>query len=181
MKYTFLLVAAMAWINAVPAAPQQPYAGQQQRPIKALSDAEVADYLGGKGMGFAKAAELNHYPGPRHVLDLADKLALSAEQRQRTQALFDAMQQRAMTLGRELVEKERALDERFATGVIDEPSLRTLLQEIGYLQAELRHVHLATHLKQKAILTRHQVVLYDRLRGYANGQDADGAVHRHTH
>ena len=32
-------------------------------------------------MGLALAAELNGYPGPSHVLELADKLELSAEQR----------------------------------------------------------------------------------------------------
>ena len=51
-----------------------PYAGQQTRAIKALSDDEIAAFLNGEGMGFAKAAELNGYPGPAHVLTLAQKL-----------------------------------------------------------------------------------------------------------
>lgn len=42
----------------------EPYAGQQSRDIKALSDEEMKGYLTGAGMGFAKAAELNRYPGP---------------------------------------------------------------------------------------------------------------------
>jgi len=41
-----------------------PYAGSENREIKALSTDEIASYLQGKGMGFAKAAELNHHPGP---------------------------------------------------------------------------------------------------------------------
>jgi Spy/CpxP family protein refolding chaperone len=106
---------------------------------------------------------------------------LTAAQRTQTQALFDAMQQQAVALGRELVEKERALDEGFAAGTIDEPSLRAQLLAIGRVQAELRHVHLATHLRQKEILTRHQIVMYDRLRGYADGHGHDGAMHQHNH
>ena len=48
---------------------KRPYSGQQGRMIKALSSKEVQGLLQGKGMGMAKAAELNQYPGPRHVLD----------------------------------------------------------------------------------------------------------------
>jgi len=50
-----------------------PYAGQENRTIKALSQGEIKNFLSGAGMGFAKAAELNHYPGPKHVLELADQ------------------------------------------------------------------------------------------------------------
>ena len=38
----------------------------------------------------ALAAELNGYPGPSHVLELADKLELSTEQRASMQRLFDS-------------------------------------------------------------------------------------------
>jgi hypothetical protein len=44
-----------------------PYAGEQGRAIKALSQKEVSDLLDGAGMGYAKAAELNRYPGPMHT------------------------------------------------------------------------------------------------------------------
>ena len=42
-----------------------PYAGSENREIKALSSDEIASYLQGKGMSLAKAAELNHYPARR--------------------------------------------------------------------------------------------------------------------
>lgn len=77
-----------------------PYSGQEQREIKALSPEEIQGYLAGKGAGLAKAAELNHYPGPVHVLELADKLQLSAEQKTRTKAIFDAMQKEAINQGK---------------------------------------------------------------------------------
>jgi len=52
------------------------YAGQETRKIKALSEDQIQGYLAGSGMGLAMAAELNHYPGPKHVLELAEKLQL---------------------------------------------------------------------------------------------------------
>ena len=81
---------------------QSPYSGLQTRSIKALSEQQVADLTAGRGMGLALAAELNGYPGPSHVLELADKLDLSAEQRARVQQLFASMKQEA------LVEADRA-------------------------------------------------------------------------
>ena len=54
---------------------QTPYAGLQQRPVKALSDQQLADLRAGRGMGLALAGELNGYPGPLHVIELADQLA----------------------------------------------------------------------------------------------------------
>ncbi len=72
------------------------YAGQEARDIKALSPEEVDAYISGKGFGMAKAAELNGYAGPAHVLELAQQLELTPEQRAKTQALFESMQSNAM-------------------------------------------------------------------------------------
>src|SRR5262245_59605560 len=101
----------VVWLAAaVSANAQSPYAGQESRAIKALSPQEISDYLSGKGMGLAKTAELNGYPGPAHVLELAAQLHLTAEQQAKTGVLFQKMQARAIALGKELVEAERALD-----------------------------------------------------------------------
>ena len=70
----------------------------ETRPIKALSDQQVADLKAGRGMGLALAAELNGYPGPAHVLELSDKLGLTVEQRARVQQLFESMKQEALPL-----------------------------------------------------------------------------------
>jgi hypothetical protein len=43
----------------------------------------VASLLKGDGMGFAKAAELNGYPGPAHVLSVAKELNLTDELHQK--------------------------------------------------------------------------------------------------
>lgn len=143
-----------------------PYAGEERQEIKALSAEEVRGYFAGDGMGFAKAAELNHYPGPSHVLDMADKLELTDEQRQRTKAIFDKVKAEAKHLGNQLVQKERLLDSRFAAGKISEAELKQLVAEIAAIQGRLRTTHLQAHLAQREVLTADQVRHYDALRGY---------------
>ena len=80
----FLLAAAVLSISA--AAAQTPYAGMEARPIKALSEQQVADLKAGRGMGLALVAELNGYPGPSHLLELADQLGLSDAERNAVRA-----------------------------------------------------------------------------------------------
>src|SRR5262245_30112839 len=91
------------------ASSQSPYTGQESCEIKALSPQEISDLLAGKGMGFAKAAELNGYPGPAHVLEPAAQLQLTPEQIARTEALFSKMQTQAVGIGQQLVEEERVV------------------------------------------------------------------------
>src|SRR3954469_25358405 len=91
---TFTFTASLTAASAQ----HQPYAGLDARPIKALSEQQIADLRTGRGMGLALAAELNGFPGPLHVLELADQLALSAEQRAKVQDLFAAMKQEAIPL-----------------------------------------------------------------------------------
>ena len=155
-----------------------PYSGEQSRSIKSLSKQDVADYIDGKGMGFAKAAELNGYPGPAHVLELADKLALTPAQKARTEELFGRMQMRARELGVRLIEEERRLDELFASKTVSHQSLATAVSSIAAIQSELRATHLQAHLDQTAILNAAQKAEYSQLRGYA---DANPHLHhRHT-
>ena len=147
---------------------QTPYAGLQQRPVKALSDPQVSDLQTGRGMGLALAGELNGYPGPLHVIELADQLALSGEQRQRMQQLFDAMKAEAISVGEALIEQERQLDREFAEQRISSASLDRLTSQIGETQAKLRAVHLKYHLTTAALLSTHQRHRYAELRGYRN-------------
>jgi Spy/CpxP family protein refolding chaperone len=143
-----------------------PYVGQEGRDIKSLSAREVRGILAGEGMGLARAAELNGYPGPMHVLELARPLALSAEQRQRTEQLMQAHKIAVRALGAQLVEAERDLDRAFAARTVDARVVETLTARIGTLQARIRASHLTTHLTQTAILTPEQVERYGVLRGY---------------
>lgn len=154
------------------------YAGQEDQPIKALPQAEIDNYLTGEGMGLAKAAELNGYPGPSHVLALAGELGLSEAQRRRTEALFQAMKKDAKEIGPRIVDAERKLDHLFASRQISPQSLEQALQHIAALQARLRQVHLEAHLAQQDILTPDQVVTYMTLRGYRDAAQA-GPGHPH--
>lgn len=166
MKVPIVAHVAVLLLAGSSALAASPYAGEQGRDIKALSPQDVDAYLAGQGMGFAKAAELNGYAGPKHVLELANELALTSEQRTRTEALFTSMQSQARSLGRELVDQESGLDRLFASRVVTADSLRESLDRIAALQSRLRATHLQAHLEQAAILTSEQNALYGRLRGY---------------
>jgi hypothetical protein len=167
---TILVLAAALIAGAALAQHQhQPYAGHQGRSIKALSEQQIADLKAGRGMGLALPAELNGYPGPLHVLELADRLALSAEQRSRMQALFDAMKAETIPIGERLIEEEARLDGLFASRHITEASLAEATAAIGATQARLRAAHLRYHLAAAVDLTPHQIRLYAELRGYHAG------------
>jgi Spy/CpxP family protein refolding chaperone len=156
----------------------QPYAGMQTRPIKALSEQQVADLKAGRGMGLALAAELNGYPGPSHLLELADKLDLTVDQRFRVQQLFDSMKQEALPLGKKLIEQESELDRQFVSRVVTLESLKSATTEIAATQGALRETHLKYHLTTAAILTQDQMQRYAELRGYG-GHDPSSIQHRH--
>jgi Spy/CpxP family protein refolding chaperone len=158
---------------------RSPYTGQELRSIKSLSDDEVQDLLAGRGMGLAKTAELNRYPGPAHVLDLADRLGLTPDQKARTEALFKRMETDARDLGRAMVDQETTLDRLFASRRITRAQLAATLEQIGRLQGRLRQVHLEAHVAQAEILTAEQVRRYDDLRGYGTGATHDPRSHKH--
>jgi Spy/CpxP family protein refolding chaperone len=157
--------------------PATPYAGQQARTIKALSDEDIAALRKGEGMGMAKAAELNGYPGPAHVLALAAQLGLTEDQQRQVTAIFDRMSAAAKPLGSELIAREEALDQLFATGEITLDRLAAETAAIAALQGRLRAVHLAAHLETRAALQPDQIARYEQLRGY--GEPDMPAQHHH--
>lgn len=169
-RSAWLLFLLVIPLHALAQERHSPYAGERQREIKALSADEVNAYLAGQGMGLALAAELNGYPGPVHVLELAKQLYLTESQKAQTEKLRSAMLRKTTESGRLIVERERELDWSFASGEIDESRLRTLAGEIARLQGELRVAHLQTHLEMKRILTPEQIRIYSELRGYEHGK-----------
>ena len=171
----FLVASSSLCFLTTAALAQSPYAGMQTRPIKALSERQVEELKTGRGMGLALAAELNGYPGPAHVLELSDKLGLSAEQKDRIQTLFDSMKAEALPLGAKLLAQEAALDQQFAGRSITPESLKAATEQIGITQAELRETHLKSHLRAANILTPDQMRQYSILRGYGS----DGATQHH--
>lgn len=162
MKRGLVILAAALALPAV--AQHHGYVGQES-----LSAGEVKQYLSGAGMGYAKAAELNSYPGPMHVLELADKLGLSAEQRAATRKLMDDHKVQARAIGAKLVQAERELDALFRGGRVDESALAQAVRTTAVLQGEYRLSHLEPHRRMRALLTKEQIARYDQLRGYGGG------------
>jgi hypothetical protein len=176
----FRIAIILPLLAALPAVAQTtPYAGQQNRDIKALSEEETADLLAGRGMGLAKAAELNSYPGPLHALELREALGLDAAQVAALEDQKRRMAEAARALGHQVVSAERELDRLFAERRIDAATLQAKAEEIGRMQGQLRAVHLATHLETRAVLSDAQVRRYDELRGYSGNVPTQ--QHRHKH
>lgn len=142
------------------------YAGLETREIKALSAEDIASLKAGRGMGMALPAELNGYPGPLHVLELADRLTLTADQRARTQQLYERMRVEAIRAGEALIALETELDRLFASRSATPQAVTAALERVGAAQAAVRNVHLQAHLAQVRILSTEQVALYNQLRGY---------------
>lgn len=147
---------------------QTPYAGMQNRAIKSLSDNDINELRRGGGWGLALAAELNGMPGPSHLLELKDEIPLASDQVNKTQVLLDEMRKAAVPAGERLIAAEKALESAFASGKVDESSLRRLLAEAERTRSELRFIHLSQHYKTVQFLKPEQIKRYSILRGYAD-------------
>lgn len=167
------LVAAALLLAAPVASAQQHggYAGQQSRETKALSAQETADLLAGRGMGLARAAELNGYPGPMHMLKLRGPLDLSVAQltaaRRASSACRPPLGHWAPT------DRTRTHARWWVQGGHGHAGARGS-RHGGDRQVarQAARRHLAAHLEMRDLLTLDQVARYDELRGYAG----DGAV-----
>jgi Spy/CpxP family protein refolding chaperone len=145
------------------------HAGQATLEIKSLSGAEVQGYLQGREMGLAKVAELNGYPAPVHVLELATELQLTPHQRTKAEHLNRSMKT-AARLGYWLVEAERRLNILFAKSEADDEKITSLVRRIGGLEAEIRLVHLRAHIDMRRVLTADQIKKYEQERGHTGAQ-----------
>jgi Spy/CpxP family protein refolding chaperone len=167
---TITSVALLALTACFPvcAAPQHHsgYAGQQHRAITSLSPDDISELRRGGGWGLARAAELNGLPGPAHLLELKDDIALTPAQVTAIESLFQDMQRQAIAAGERLIGLEQRLDHAFKSRHITDRRLRALLSHIARIREELRYIHLSTHLKTPEILTAAQIDKYNILRGY---------------
>ena len=145
---------------------QSPYAGTQSTDLPSLTDEEIRQLRAGEGMGLARPAELNHYPGPKHALDLAEALELSEDQIGQITAIRDEMLERAIAKGEEIVTAEGHLSGEFATGTATAAAVERMTGHLGILRGELSFIHLEAHVDTRALLTDAQVERYDQLRGY---------------
>lgn len=159
----------------------QPYAGQQTRAVASLSDEDVQGFLDGRGMGLAKSAELNGHPGPMHVLELAEELNLTAEQRKLVTAAFDRMKAKAKALGEAFVKAEKAVDQAFKAGPTQASEVSARVAEANRLLGEVRLSHLLAHVGITPVLTPEQRARYAELRGYTGGTGHGPHKHQHRH
>ena len=161
-----LLVAASAEAQHVEHKAHAPYAGEERRAIKSLSGEDIAELRRGGGWGLAKAAELNGLPGPLHLLELRDEIALAPAQIDDIEQVFQEMRASAIDEGERLISREQALENAFRDRTVTDEKLRTLLAAIEESRCRLRYIHLAAHLKTPEILTEDQIDRYNALRGY---------------
>jgi Spy/CpxP family protein refolding chaperone len=150
----------------------QPYGGEDGRQVASLSEEELIGYREGRGLGLARPAELNGYPGPMHVLDLASELGLSPEQRLAFEAIKARMRQAAQAAGARYLEAERAVNDAFRTG--ETARIESLVRHADAARAEVRLTHLRAHIETATLLTPEQRRRYAELRGY-------GAAHHGGH
>ena len=149
-----------------------PYVGQELRDIKSLSDNDVQSLQNGTGEAFggiAKLAELNGYPGPRHVLDMASELRLTDGQRMEIELIYQNMSNKAKSIGVAIIDIEQDIDEAFANKTITQENIKLMLDKSADLYGRLRFVHLSAHLDTAQMLATEQVQMYNTVRGYDSG------------
>ena len=95
------------------------------------------------------------------------------------QRVFDNMQKQAVEVGKQIVELERELDQRFAHKHVDAATIADLTGRIGALNGRARSIHLAAHLETTALLHDTQVAAYNRLRG-SSAPAPHAAASRHA-
>ena len=183
MRITIILISLLI---TVPGLAQDrlnsPYRPQAEAGLRGLDQREIADLKSGAGMGLARAAELNSYPGPRHVLDAIEqgKLPASSEQRERIQQVFTTMNGDAVRVGAKILVQEQQLEAGFRSAAMTEAGLRSRVAAIAALQGDLRAIHLAAHLATRRILSDAQIARYNEVRGYTATQDThDTRQHKH--
>lgn len=123
----------------------------------------------GRGFGMAFAADQNGYPGPLHVLELKDRLKLTADQEAKMQAMLGAMFAESKPRSARLLESEAKLRQLFASGRADEAAVKAAVADVEKARADVRLVHLLAHLKTREILTEEQRRLYHEARWGEHG------------
>lgn len=118
----------------------------------------------GRGFGMAFAADQNGYPGPMHVLELKDRLKLSAAQEAKMQHLMHAMFAESKPKSARLLEAEATLQRLFAEGTADDAAVRAAVEAVERARRDVRLVHLLTHLKTRDLLTEEQRRIYHEAR-----------------
>jgi hypothetical protein len=155
-----------------------PYSGQEIRDIKSLADSDIQSLRNGTGEAFggmAKPAELNGYPGPRHVLDMASNLQLTDRQNIEIELIYQDMSSKAKSIGGAIIAIEEDMNSAFDNRTMTQGNLKLMLDKNADLYGQLRFVHLSAHLDTVQALTIEQVQMYNKIRGYNSGSTGNSS------
>ena len=178
---TTTVLGLLVWISSIAVAPipasaqhhhhqASPYAHTRSNDVPTLTPDEVRELRNGEGMGLARPAELNRFPGPKHLLELASELDLDPAQIRRIEAIHEKMRAQAIAKGDDILMAERRLANLFASAAVGEqPSVadvKRITEHLGIMRGQLQAIHLLAHVESARELTAEQIEEYDRLRGY---------------
>jgi hypothetical protein len=142
--------------------------------IKALSAQEIDDLLKARGMALARAAELTVIRTLARI-EMAVQLGLTPDQYRAIREIKARVDADATPLG----SRDRRAGTRIGSSISPRHEtkfkLDAIMMTLGSLQARLRSIHLASHLETKALISTHQIVRYNELRGYGGNAGHDPA------
>lgn len=166
--FAWIGVFAIASASALEQHPHtaSPHAHAQSAEVPSLTPDEVRALRNGEGMGLARAAELNHFPGPKHLLDLRMELKLGDARIERIKAIHRKMRTQAIAKGEDILQAEIRLANLFASGSPTPAQVNRASEQLGVLRGQLQAIHLLAHIESVRELTPEQIEAYDRLRGY---------------
>ena len=144
-------------------------AGPHHMLVQTYEKAFEQNIAAGRGFGMAFAADQNGYPGPLHVLELKDRLKLTAGQEAKIQTMLAAMFAESKPKSSRLLESEAKLRHLFAAGRADEVAVTAAVAEVEKARSEVRLVHLLFHLKTREVITDEQRRLYHDARWGEHG------------
>jgi Spy/CpxP family protein refolding chaperone len=101
-------------------------------------------------------AEVNGFSSPLKIISMKDQIGLTKDQQKKIEEIMENLPVSATIKGQEIVEAEEDLGGLFQIGKINEKTLRTKLEAIGKLRAELRFVHLQVYLQIRQLLSFNQ-------------------------
>ncbi len=141
MPGRWLLILTVCAGVAMPAMGQAPIPADREQLLSGASTSE------------SNPAERCGYPSPETVLAKKDELGLTRDKLRRIEAVVAAQQAAVKVKGEEIVEAEEQLAKLFEAGTLNEKVLRSRLEQIGKLRADLRFAHVQVYLKMKQILS----------------------------
>jgi hypothetical protein len=109
--------------------------------------------LKGEAAGQTLVAEINGFPASQKIISYKDQLGLSKDQLRKINEILTNLPISVIVKGQDVVEAEEELKKLFESGDMNEKTLRTNLERIGKMRAELRFMHLQVYVKEKQILS----------------------------